>query len=110
MSDLRGSRLAWVFVALVVSAAATLFYAGVPVLASGDHDDAHDLRERGEVMPLADILRHPALAGLRVLEADLEHEHGRAVYELEVLDSGGRVSKRYFDAGNGQPLDGDRGD
>lgn len=104
MSDLRGFRLAWVFVALTGLAGAGLFIGGAPVGASEDHDRVRVLRERGDVMPLAEILNLPGLAGQRVLEAELEEERGRLVYELEVLEEDGRVSERYYDAATGEPL------
>ncbi|MCP5305862.1 MAG: peptidase [Chromatiaceae bacterium] len=104
MSEQYGFRLAWVFVALVFIAGGVLFTGSAPVGASDDHDEVRTLRERGDVMPLTEVLRHPSLAGHRVIEADLEREHGRLVYELELLDSTGRVYKREFDAVGGQPL------
>jgi hypothetical protein len=73
-------------------------------LASPDHDEARLLRERGDIVPLAELLRHPSLASQRILEAELEYEHGRLVYELEILDADGRVRERYFDAATGEPL------
>jgi hypothetical protein len=110
MSELRSAPLAWVFVALTAAAAAGLLSGVPPVGASDDHEEARELRTRGEVVPLATVLDRPDLAGTRVLEAELEREHGRLVYELEILDSDGRVSKRYFDAATGEALDGKRGD
>jgi uncharacterized membrane protein YkoI len=73
-------------------------------LASDDHDEARLLRERGDIMPLAELLRHPSLASHRVLEAELEYEHGRLVYELEVLEADGRIREHHFDAATGEPL------
>lgn len=104
MSDLRGFRLAWAFVALTGLAGAGLFLGGAPVGASEDHERVQMLRERGDVLPLAEILNRAGLAGQRVLEAELEEEHGRLVYELETLDEGGRVIKGYYDAATGEPL------
>lgn len=104
MSETKQSRLAWVFVGLIGIAALTLFSAGGPVGASGDHDEAHELRRSGDVMPLAQLLEQADLGGLRIIEADLEREHGTLVYELELLDDTGRVHKRHFDAVSGSPL------
>lgn len=82
-----------------------LTWAGIqPTLASPDHEEARLLRERGDIVPLAELLQHPSLAAQRVLEAELEYEHGRPVYELEILDGDGRVRERYFDAVTGEPL------
>ena len=104
MSESMKGRLAWVFVGLVLVSGAMLF-TGVPqVTASDDHDKARLLRDGGQIMPLAKILQHPELAGVRVLEVELEREHGRMVYELELLGNDGRVRERYFDAVSGEPL------
>jgi hypothetical protein len=84
---------------------ATLVGAGTPpTLASSDHDEARLLRERGDIVPLAELLQHPSLASQRIIEAELEYEHGRLVYELEILDVDGQVRERYFDAATGEPL------
>jgi uncharacterized membrane protein YkoI len=103
-------RLPWVFVGLVLISAAVLFTGAPQVMASDDHDKARLLREGGQIMPLAEILQHPELQGKRVIEAELEREHGRLVYELELLDIDGRVRERYFDAATGEPLGGDKSD
>ncbi|MCB1774297.1 MAG: hypothetical protein KDI88_11825 [Gammaproteobacteria bacterium] len=81
-------------------------FGGVSLVgASDDHDTARQLRSEGNIVPLRELLQHPALADQRVLEAELERENGRLVYELELLDASGRVRERYFDATTGQPLD-----
>jgi len=104
MSDLRGFRLAWVFVALTLVAGGGLLYGGLPVAASDEHDEVRELRTRGDILPLAEILGRPELAGKRVLEAELERKKGRMVYELEMLESDGQVSKGLFDATTGEAL------
>lgn len=104
MSEVTGSRFSWLFVALAVSGAATLSFADLPVAVSSDHDSVHEYRQRGDIVSLETLLRKAELRAYRVLEAELEKEHGRLVYELELLDDNGRVSKRYFDATSGEPL------
>ena len=104
MSEENGIRLSWVFVAVAVVSGAALLYDIAPAGASDDHDEARELRDSGEVMPLSGLLARPELDGLRVLEADLERKRGRMVYELELLDAAGRVDKRYYDAISGEPL------
>lgn len=104
MSEQRVGGLAWVFIAMTVIAGGALFYGGLPAGASEDHDEARELRASGDVVPLAEVLGRPELAGKRVLEAELETKKGRLVYELEVLDQDGRVSKGYFDAKTGESL------
>jgi uncharacterized membrane protein YkoI len=110
MSELRKNTLSWVFILLAVSAAAVLLSGTLPVGASDDHESVRELRERGDIMPLAQLLEHAELRGLRVLEAELEYEDGRLVYELELLDRQGRVRERYFDAVSGLPLSAARED
>ena len=74
-------------------------------VADHDHDDARRLREAGSIMPLERLLgavreRHSG----RVIGVELEHEHGRLVYEIELLDERGRVRELLFDAADGQYL------
>jgi uncharacterized membrane protein YkoI len=105
MRENNTGRWAAAFSLLVVSAAVILFSGASMVGASDDHETARMLRDRGDILPLSELLQHPALAGQRVLEAELENEHGQLVYELELLDETGYVRERYFDATTGQPLD-----
>lgn len=111
MSESGNNRLTWLFVGITVFAAGTLL-GGVTVNASDsdDHDRAHDMRISGEIRPLSEILGRSELAGMRVLEAELDDESGRLVYELELLNATGGVEKRYYDAANGQPMSKQRDD
>lgn len=74
-----------------------------------EHDDEHDrvrrARERGDILPLMDILKRveQAYPG-QVIETEYDDEHGRMVYELVVLGDDGRVLKLYYDAGTGELL------
>jgi uncharacterized membrane protein YkoI len=57
-------------------------------------------------MPLEGILeqvraRHPG----RILEVELEKDDGRYIYEIEVLDSEGKVWEMEIDAGSGEILE-----
>jgi uncharacterized membrane protein YkoI len=97
-------RLAWLFVALVGLSGLAVFYGGTPAGASNDAEAVHALRQGGEIRPLAELLARPELAGMRVLEAELEREYGSMVYELELMDPDGRVYERYYDAATGEPL------
>ena len=105
MSEARKARVSWLFVALIGAAAVTLFSGVWPVGASDDHDRVRELRQGGDIVPLAELLARAELNGLRVLEAELEDEDGRLVYELQLLDEAGRVHERYFDAASGHPLE-----
>ena len=104
MSEQHMNRVSWLFVVLLLVAAAVIFQGWGPAAMADDHEQAHALRDAGDVMPLSELLRRPELAGQRVLEAELEDEHGLRVYELELLGSDGRVQERYFDAVTGSPL------
>jgi uncharacterized membrane protein YkoI len=106
MSESRVSGLSWLFVALALGSAVLVFRGAGPAAASGDHDEAHELRNAGNIIPLSELMGLPELAGQRVLEAELEREDGRMIYELELLDDAGRVHERYYDAVTGQPLRG----
>lgn len=89
--------------------AASLAVCSSPVQADRDHDRARAALLAGEVLPLPVILERvqPQVPG-EVLEVELEREHGRWVYELKVLQPGGRLRKVAVDATSGRVLD-DRG-
>lgn len=74
---------------------ATTAHAGRP----GDHERARAAVQAGEVLPLPVLLErlgrtHPG----QVLELELEREDGRWIYELKLLEPGGRVAKLEVDA------------
>lgn len=84
----------------------------LPVLpALADDDDSHDHErarhalESGDILSLATLLERSGIedAG-RLIEVELEREHGRLVYELKVLTPRGRVIDHYFDARTGALL------
>jgi uncharacterized membrane protein YkoI len=69
---------------------------------TADHDVAKRLKESGDIVPLATILKtvsttHPG----RVLEVELQHQHGRPVYHVELVDAHGVVWYLQFDATQG---------
>lgn len=69
------------------------------------YDRARRASERGEILPLTEIYervlrRFPG----RVLEAELEREDGRWIYELKVLDASGRLYEVDTDASTGKIL------
>lgn len=70
-----------------------------------DQDEVLELRQAGRVLPLERILeragRHVRKG--RLIKAELEHEDGRLVYELEYLDAG-EVWELQFDAATGELL------
>ncbi|MDZ5602373.1 PepSY domain-containing protein [Pseudomonas sp. RP23018S] len=71
-----------------------------------DQDEALELRHRGTIVPLERLLeaalgRYP---GARLLEAELEEEHDRYEYEVEILTPEGVVREIKFDAATGALL------
>lgn len=84
-----------------------LFSLSLPLqsMADDDHVRAKDLVESGEILPLETLLR-TVFEGRqwRLLEAELEQEHGQYIYELEVLDDKGKVHELKYDARTGKPL------
>ena len=74
--------------------------------AGDDHVRARAWVESGRVLPLAEILKRlPLELDGRLLEAELEEEHGRPVYELEWLTLDGRVLELEIDARDGTLLE-----
>jgi uncharacterized membrane protein YkoI len=71
-----------------------------------DHDRARDAVAAGQVLPLKEMLARleRESPGAQVLEVELEDKRGRWVYEIKLLQPGGRLSKRWYDARDGQPL------
>jgi len=79
----------------------------LPASARGDrdHDAARKAFERGEILPLSDILKRlQKTAPGEVLEVELEREDGRLIYEIEILERSGRVLEYEIDARTGDIL------
>jgi uncharacterized membrane protein YkoI len=71
-----------------------------------DQDEALRLRREGVIQPLEQLLQ-PAYArypGARLLEVELEAEHGQYVYEIELLTADGQVRELELDARDGRLL------
>jgi uncharacterized membrane protein YkoI len=75
----------------------------LPALAGG-HDEARELREAGEILPLQQILSHLDPAAGRVLEVELKHRDDRYIYEVEILNDRGEVWEHRYDARSGELL------
>lgn len=72
---------------------------------SADHEAAYELAREGRILPLEQVLEQQRRDRPgRVLEVELEHEDGRMVYELELLDTSGRVWELHYDAVSGRLL------
>ncbi|VDS09883.1 Peptidase propeptide and YPEB domain protein [Paracoccus haematequi] len=83
----------------------------IPAAAGGqqnplpDFEAAQTAVERGEILPLAQILRqldseHPGT----VVEVELEHEDGIRVYEVELITPDGLLIEVDIDAATGEIL------
>ena len=79
--------------------------AGIGLADDKDHDQALQLRETAQVLPLEQILERLGLApDARLLEVESEYEHGRHVYEIEYLNPDGRIFEAEVDAASGEIL------
>lgn len=67
-------------------------------------DDALNLVDAGEVLPLSEIISlHPVLSESRLLDIELEREdNGDLIYELEILKAENLVLELEIDAATGQ--------
>lgn len=73
--------------------------------ADGDHDEAKRLKEAGEIVALEIILKNARqIQQGKILEAELETENGKLIYEIELLTQNGTVFELLFDAKTGTHL------
>jgi uncharacterized membrane protein YkoI len=71
-----------------------------------EHENARRAVERGEALPLADILRLVGgELGGEIARVSFEREHGRWVYEFKVVEPGGQLVEVYVDAASGRVLE-----
>lgn len=92
------------FALLVLTVGVTM---GGPLYADdhGDHELARQALERGQVLPLRTVLEkvEREYQG-QVLKVEFEHDDGRFIYEIRLLQNDGRMAKLYVDAMDGQVL------
>jgi uncharacterized membrane protein YkoI len=71
-----------------------------------DYEFAHDAVERGEILPLAEVLTrlHDSYPG-RVVEVELEREDGMLIYEVELVTREGRLIEVEIDAVSGRIIE-----
>lgn len=70
-----------------------------------DHDKAKRLKDAGEIIALEIILQNARkIQQGRILEAELETEDGKLIYEIELLTREGAVVELLFDAKTGVHL------
>ena len=99
-----------IFSLIAVAGSASLLWTGLTTAdvedrkreAEHDQETAQRLMQQGDILPLEQILEYARQhrAG-RILETELEREHGRYLYEIELLDEAGRVYELKFDAASG---------
>ena len=70
-----------------------------------DHAEIRDLVRKGQILPLESImLRFPEKQYGKLLDLEVEREHGIIVYEIEFLRSDGSIVEFEVDARNGKIL------
>lgn len=71
-------------------------------------DRARDLVERGEILPLEELLRriHTKVEG-QIIEVELEQDDGDLLYEIKLLTPSGRYREFKADPKTGAIVDGD---
>lgn len=66
-------------------------------------DRVRSLRASGDILSLDVIMQGmPKAADSRIVEVDLEEKNGLLIYEIERLETGGRVREYQFNARNGE--------
>jgi uncharacterized membrane protein YkoI len=70
-----------------------------------DHEEARAAVERGEALPLVEILaRVRSDLGGEVIGVSFERKRDRWVYEIKVIGPGGQLSEVYVDASSAEIL------
>jgi len=73
--------------------------------ADDDYIEARRLNISGEILPLESILKKIRLTFPgKILEIELEKEHGQIAYEIEILGEDGVVREIYINAKTGKLL------
>lgn len=78
-----------------------------PALAdrNGEHDNARRAVERGEALPLVDILaKVRSDLGGEIVGVSFERKQDRWLYEFKVVEPSGRLVEVYVDAASGRVL------
>lgn len=67
-----------------------------------DHDSVKRLCDEGRILSMSEVMRRSALIQPgQLLDAELDREDGRYVYEIRILDPAGRVHELELDAASG---------
>lgn len=72
---------------------------------NGEHEDARRAVERGEALPMTEILtKVRSDLGGEIVGVSFERKHDRWLYEFKVVEPGGRLVEVYVDAATGRVL------
>lgn len=95
----------YIFPAMAAGMISLLLGAGIaPRLAADsiEHDEILRYIERGELIALDQLLaQHAARLQGRIIDIELEREHGRFIYEIKLLSPQGELREVYIDASSG---------
>ena len=95
-------KTTWLFPALL---AGTISYQAIASEELGQAE-IRELVGQGKILPLESILaRLPAKNYGKLLDLEVEREHGTVVYEIEFLRGDGRIIEIEVDARNGRILE-----
>jgi uncharacterized membrane protein YkoI len=84
---------------IMAALAAALTLVRVAFAGDDDHERARRAVERGEAMPLSQVLDSvSAKVGGEVVGVEIDHEDGRYVYEFKVITPDGRLREVLVDA------------
>ncbi len=98
-------RIAFVLTVLTASAMADPALRAPARPADTDQTTARALSQRGQILSLERIAGHArAVRAGKLIDIDLEREHGIWIYEVDMLDDEGRVWELKLDARNGSLL------
>ena len=90
---------------LLLMAAALASWTTPSDAGDSDHELARQALQQGRVLPLRTVLDQVErdYQG-QVIKVEFEHDDGRFIYEIRMLQSGGRVVKLKIDARDGKVL------
>lgn len=88
------------FTVLLCSASAL-----APIAHADDNKSIRQLQRSGEILSLEQIFdRARKVKPGRIVDVDLDKDDGRYIYEIELLESSGKVWEMEFDARTGELL------
>lgn len=96
-------RSLWLLATPVLMAAALASWTPPGHAGDSDHELARRALQQGQVLPLRTVLDQVErdYQG-QVIKVEFEHDDGRYIYEIRLLQSGGRVAKLKVDARDGK--------